>query len=182
VQVRIQVAAGLALTTTALTACAGPLATPPAGTAPLAGIEAGEIPDGREVTPFDTQYPAIRNLDPHLLRAVQKADYDAQTRGVTFVVNSGWRSKAYQQTLLDQGIEKYGSLEKARQYVNTPEKSTHVSGKAIDIGPAEADDWLIRHGSDYGLCQAYANELWHFELLTTPGGDCPPALPNAAGG
>ena len=28
--------------------------------------------------------------------------------------------------------------------------------------PTDADDWLIQHGSDYGLCQTYANEMWHF--------------------
>ncbi|WP_416069787.1 hypothetical protein [Streptomyces sp. AK02-01A] len=49
------------------------------------------------------------------------------------------------------------------------ERSTQGSGKALDI-EAHADDWLIRHGSAYGLCRAYANEMWHFELLTGPGG------------
>lgn len=65
--------------------------------------------------------------------------------------------------------------------MNTPQKSTHVSGKAVDIGPTDADDWLIRNGSDYGLCQVYNNEMWHFELLTRPGGTCPAPLSNAAG-
>ncbi|MFI5610694.1 M15 family metallopeptidase [Amycolatopsis sp. NPDC051903] len=141
----------------------------------------GGIPDGRDLTPFDTGFPAVSNLDPGLLKAVQHAATDARQRGIVFKVTSGWRSKAYQQRLLDEGVEKYGSLEAARQYVNTPEKSTHVTGKAVDLGPTDADDWLIRHGDDYGLCQAYANELWHFELLTTPGGRCPAPMPNAAG-
>jgi D-alanyl-D-alanine carboxypeptidase len=76
---------------------------------------------------------------------------------------------------------KYGSLEKARRFVNTLEKSTHMSGKAVDIGPTNAADWLIQHSSAYGLCQAYANEMWHFELLRGPGGQCPPARGDAAG-
>jgi len=180
-QVRAQVAVGLVLTATALTACATPSA-PPAGTSPSAGIEAGELPEGRDVTPFDSQYPAIRKLDGRLLQAIQQAYDDAEAHGVTLFVTSGWRSQAYQQTLLDEGVKKYGSLEKARQFVNTPEKSAHVFGKAVDIGPADADDWLSRHGSDYGLCQTYANERWHFELLTTPGGECPRPLTDAAGG
>ena len=33
--------------------------------------------------------------------------------------------------------------------------------------------WLSEHGAGYGLCQTYANETWHFELATTPGGECP---------
>jgi LAS superfamily LD-carboxypeptidase LdcB len=78
-------------------------------------------------------------------------------------------------------VRKYGSLAQAREFVNTPDKSTHVTGKAVDLGPTDADDWVNRNGAQYGLCQAYANEMWHFELLTTPGGECPPPMPNAAG-
>ncbi|MDT5153713.1 MAG: zinc D-Ala-D-Ala carboxypeptidase, partial [Mycobacterium sp.] len=43
-----------------------------------------------------------------------------------------------------------------------------------------ADQWLIANGSRFGLCQIYANELWHFELATDPLGNCPPLVPNAA--
>jgi hypothetical protein len=58
--------------------------------------------------------------------------------------------------------------------------SHHVTGHAVDIGPVDAASWLVQHGSDYGLCQVYANELWHFELVTTPGGQCRPLLPDAS--
>ncbi|MFJ2899417.1 M15 family metallopeptidase [Streptomyces sp. NPDC087218] len=141
----------------------------------------GDRPDGRELTPFDTRYPAVGRLDGRLLEAVQKAARDARDDGIEFRITSGWRSKEHQRRLLDEGVEKYGSLEAARRFVKTPEKSTHVSGKAVDIGPTDADDWLIRNGSDYGLCQVYNNEMWHFELLTTPGGNCPTPLTDAAG-
>jgi LAS superfamily LD-carboxypeptidase LdcB len=94
---------------------------------------------------------------------------------------SGWRSKDLQQRLLDQAIRKYGSVAEARKFVNTPQRSSHVSGKAIDIGPTDAADWLIRKGARYGLCQTYGNEMWHFELSTTPGGTCPDPLTDAAG-
>lgn len=171
-RIRTCVAAGLALAVLP-TGCAS---LPAALSAPA--TEDGEITD--DITPFDTGYPAINKLDTALLVAAQKAATDARGR-VEFMVTSGWRSKAYQQRLLDEGVEKYGSLEEARKFVNTPEKSAHVSGKAIDIGPTRADDWLIQHGSDYGLCQAYSNEMWHFELLTSPGGECPAPLPNSAG-
>ncbi|MEU2673681.1 M15 family metallopeptidase [Streptomyces sp. NPDC007164] len=145
------------------------------------GADGGGTPDGRQFTPFDTRYPAIARLDKRLLKAVQQAARDARDDGIEFRVTSGWRSREHQQRLLDEGIEKYGSAEKARQFVNTPQKSAHVSGKAVDIGPTDADDWLIRNGSDYGLCQVYNNEMWHFELLTSPGGTCPASLSNAAG-
>ncbi|GAA3438106.1 M15 family metallopeptidase [Kutzneria kofuensis] len=148
--------------------------------APLGDAD-GVIADNNSLSPFDTSKAAIRNLDPALLAAVQQAARDAQQHGITVKITSGWRSQAYQQQLLDDAVRKYGTLAAARQYVNTPEKSTHVTGKAVDIGPTDADDWVNRHGADYGLCQAYSNEMWHFELLTEPGGQCPPQLPDAAG-
>ncbi|MFJ2864243.1 M15 family metallopeptidase [Kitasatospora sp. NPDC087314] len=141
----------------------------------------GAIPDGTKLSPFDTEAPAVRNLDGPLLEAVRQAAGDARAQGIEMTVTSGWRSKGYQQQLLDRAVTKYGSLEQARRFVNTPEKSAHVSGKAVDLGPTNADYWLIQHGARYGLCQVYANEIWHFELRTEPGGTCPAQLPDAAG-
>lgn len=149
-----------------------------------AGTDSGEdgsIPENGRVSPFDTWHATIRNLDPQLLHAVQQAATDARAKKIDMKVTSGWRSKQYQQQLLDQGIAKYGSLEKAREFISPPDKSAHVTGKAVDIGPTDAADWMIRRGSDYGLCQVYSNEMWHFELLTTPGGECPQPRHNAAG-
>ncbi len=45
-----------------------------------------------------------------------------------------------------------------------PNTSGHVSGDAVDIGPFDARAWLSEHGAEYGLCQIYANEPWHYEL------------------
>src|SRR5690606_1675865 len=59
---------------------------------------------------------------------------------------------------------RYGSKEEAARWVATPEASAHVSGDAVDIGPANAAAWLSEHGARYGLCRVYANEPWHFEL------------------
>jgi len=147
---------------------------------PAAG-EDGSIPDHENISPFDAGHAAIRYLDPRLRQAVRDAADDARENGVEVRVTSGWRSMAYQQRLLDEAVVKYGSFEKAREFVNTPEKSTHVSGDAVDIGPTVAADWVIQHGSDYGLCQTYANEMWHFELMTDPGGKCPAPRSDAAG-
>ena len=46
----------------------------------------------------------------------------------------------------------------------TPETSPHVSGDAVDIGTPDATAWLSEHGAEYGLCQIYRNEPWHYEL------------------
>ncbi|MGH3903305.1 MAG: M15 family metallopeptidase [Pseudonocardiaceae bacterium] len=116
------------------------------------------------MTVFDDQYPAVANLDPALLRALRRAATDAAEDGVEFYVDSGWRSPQYQQQLLGQAISKYGSEEEAARWVATPDTSAHVSGDAIDIGPAVATAWLSKHGAEYGLCPIYRNEPWHYEL------------------
>lgn len=126
------------------------------------GRDGGVLPDG--VTVFDEGYPAVANLDPDLLQALRDAADDAAGDGVTFQVNSGWRSEAHQEQLLDDAIDEYGSREEAARWVATPETSAHVSGDAVDISQGEATSWLARHGSTYGLCQIYRNEPWHFEL------------------
>jgi D-alanyl-D-alanine carboxypeptidase len=143
------------------------------------GVGGGEVPDGAAT--LDDDIPAITGLDPDLRAAVEEAAADAAEDDMDFWVTSGWRSLAYQQQLLDEAVQEYGSLEAARRWVSTPELSEHVTGEAVDIGPTEADYWLIQHGPDYGLCQVYSNEIWHFELLTEPGGTCPPMKDGAAG-
>ena len=143
--------------------------------------EHGYVSVGDSVSPFDDHLPVIAKLNPELRAAVQSAATAAQADGFVFVVTSGWRSAAYQQSLLDDATASYGTLEEARKWVNTPELSTHVTGDAVDIGYTDADSWLSQHGADYGLCQTFSNEMWHFELATNPDGTCPPQRANAAG-
>lgn len=126
----------------------------------------------------DVDLPAIERLDPALRNAMAQAEAEA---GIPFDVTSGWRSAEYQQWLFDDAVRLYASEEIARQYVATPERSHHVTGHAIDIGNLDAQLWLQQFGTEWGICQIYANERWHFELATTPGGVCPELLPDAAG-
>jgi zinc D-Ala-D-Ala carboxypeptidase len=120
------------------------------------------VPDGATV--FDDEIPAVANLDPALLGALRQAATDAADAGVELLVNSGWRSPAYQEQLLREAVSEYGSEEEAAQWVATPDTSPHVSGDAVDIGPSDATAWLSEHGAEYGLCQIYGNEPWHYEL------------------
>ncbi|GAA3308230.1 M15 family metallopeptidase [Nonomuraea dietziae] len=126
------------------------------------GEAAGAVPDG--VTVFDDEIPAVANLDPDLLKALRRAATDAMEDGVEFRVNSGWRSPEYQDQLRREAVSTYGSESEAARWVATAETSLHVSGEAIDIGPVDATAWLSEHGADYGLCQIYRNEPWHYEL------------------
>jgi len=142
------------------------------------GTADGVLEENR-FTVDDIALPGIANLEPNLLEAVRQATEAAADDDITLFISSGWRSTAYQQHLLDEAILRYGSEEAARQVVATPDGSSHTRGAAVDIGATDADYWLIEHGSAFGLCQTYANEIWHFELATTPGGDCPELLPDA---
>jgi D-alanyl-D-alanine carboxypeptidase len=122
----------------------------------------GAVPDGTTV--FDDGVPGVARLDPALLRALRSAATDAANDGVEFVVDSGWRSPAYQEQLLREAVSKYGSEAEARRWVATAGTSAHVSGDAVDIGPSAAAAWLSSHGRAYGLCRVYGNEPWHYEL------------------
>jgi hypothetical protein len=126
------------------------------------GEAGGAVPDGTTV--FDDEVPGVANLDPALLGALRRAATDASGEGVKFVVNSGWRSPAYEDQLRREAIAKYGSEAEAARWVATGTTSPHVSGDAVDIGPAHATPWLSAHGAAYGLCQIYGNEPWHYEL------------------
>ena len=133
----------------------------------------GALPDG--VTVFDDQYPGVTNLDPDLLQALREAATDAADDGIEFYVNSGWRSPEYQNQLLREAVSKYGSEEEAARWVATADTSPHVSGDAVDIGSFDATAWLSEHGAEYGLCQIYSNESWHYELrLQAIDRGCPP--------
>ncbi|MDO9352548.1 MAG: M15 family metallopeptidase [Solirubrobacteraceae bacterium] len=139
---------------------------------PSLGRADGYLAVGASLSPFSGE-PAITRLDPEVRGALREAARDALTEGLGLRVNSGWRSARYQRELLRRAETTYGSAEVARAYVKSPEASSHVTGEAVDIGPLDAASWLSQHGSEYGLCQTYANERWHFELATTPGGTCP---------
>ncbi len=174
--------------------------SPPENRPAAPGLTSGQIPSGApslnaerrglgqadgilpaHTTVFDAEIPGIANLDPDLRSALREATTDAAGDGVKLYVDSGWRSAAYQERLLRQAIATYGSEEQAARWVATPETSPHVSGDAVDIGPAGAAAWLATHGSDYGLCQIYRNEPWHFELRPDAvGHGCPPRYADPA--
>ncbi|SCX45937.1 D-alanyl-D-alanine carboxypeptidase [Klenkia marina] len=179
----------LLLSCLALAACAttavvaqepSPTLTTPDGV--VLGPDDGFLPDGEHLSPHDTGQPAVANLERALLDAVQDAADAAAAEGIDVQITSGWRSAALQQALFDQAVVEHGSVEEAQRFVLSPELSQHVTGRAVDIAPYDAMDWLSRFGDDYGLCRTYANEAWHFELVTSRGGECPEPLADATAG
>ena len=98
------------------------------------------VPAGTTV--FDDEVPGVAKLDPALLGSLRQAAIDAGHDGVTFIVNSGWRSPAYEDQLRREAIAKYGSVQEAARWVATGTTSAHVKGDAVDIGPSGAAAWL----------------------------------------
>jgi hypothetical protein len=143
---------------------ASPSKTPRSEHRGALGEADGVVPDG--VTVFDDAIPAVAKLDPGLLKALRQAATAAADDEVEFYVNSGWRSPEYQNQLLREAVSKYGSEDEAARWVATAATSPHVSGDAVDIGRSNATAWLSEHGAEYGLCQIYKNEPWHYELRT----------------
>lgn len=125
-------------------------------------------------------HPETSGLDAPLATALEVAAEDAARDGVVLTVTSGRRSAEHQQELWEDGLREHGSAEEARRWVLPPDESRHVTGEAVDLARPGAE-WLAEHGWAYGLCRTYANEWWHFELLTAPGGSCPTPRPDAGG-
>ncbi|TDC26707.1 M15 family metallopeptidase [Kribbella albertanoniae] len=122
---------------------------------------------------------SIDGLSPKLRARLKKAIVAARADGVRIQINSGRRSAAKQQRLFDEAVKKYGSAKAASRWVLPPKDSAHVQGKAVDIKPVAAQQWLDKNGWRYGVCRRYDNEPWHFEALTAPGTRCPPREPHS---
>ena len=144
-------------------------------------VDDGYIPDGESVS-LNDDVPAVTRLDQRLRAALDRAAADASGRDVAITIADGWRSERYQQYLFDQAVQKYGSESEAERWVKPGTESKHVRGEAVDIATADAMDWLNRFGSEYGLCQIYANEAWHFELAADVSGTCPAQLTDGTAG
>lgn len=141
------------------------------------GGGAGTASTATRATPTAT---GTAGLEPALKHELDRAITAARADGVELHLTSGWRTWAEQQELFNAAVKKYGSPEAASRWVLPPDKSAHVRGAAVDVGPRSGAKWLERHGSRFGLCRRYDNEWWHFELLVPAGSSaCPPREPYA---
>jgi D-alanyl-D-alanine carboxypeptidase len=120
------------------------------------------------------------HLTPALHRAVTRALAAAAADGVELRITSGWRSRSHQQELFAAAVRTYGSEREASKWVLPPDRSAHVRGEAVDVGPESGARWLETEGVHFGLCRRYDNEYWHFELLAAAkGSTCPAREPHA---
>jgi len=126
--------------------------------------------------------PQLAALDRTLALRFARAQVAAAADGVTLTLTSGRRSAAKQDELVAEAVEKYGSTAEAHRYVLPADKSSHVQGLAVDVGPTEGALWLGEHGLDFGLCRTYANEVWHFEKLPPGRTTCKKMHPDSSWG
>lgn len=181
---RQRVLVAILLATTALAGCGADGGLVPLGardTTPTDHDEAAVIRDGDSIPATDVDHPAIARLDDDLREALAAATEAARNEGVELRVTSGWRSRAHQQRLFDDAVQRYHDVDEARRMVAEPDRSAHVRGQAVDIGPTDAAYWMQRHGTRFGLCQTFANEVWHYERRVEPGGSCPVPASDASG-
>lgn len=121
-------------------------------------------------------------VDKQVMNRFKAAKAAAKKDGVTIYIVSGFRTLSRQQTLFNQAVRKYGSMDEASKWVAPPFVSHHPWGIAIDVNyPDEpvGAGWLEIHGSKFGLCRVFDNEWWHFEPVIAPGWKCPPLVPDA---
>lgn len=117
---------------------------------------------------------------------VEQMMEDARKEGISFIIDSGYRSYDYQQVILDELIEEKG--DEAYKLVALPGSSEHQTGLAIDIAyykngvydddVKETDPeaiWLALNSYKYGFILRYPKgkesitgynfEPWHFRFV-----------------
>lgn len=173
-------AAGIAVVALAAAGCSAASATDdPPRAAAVPGGEGWVQPTGEPAAP-PVDGPA-EGVDAELLARFEAARAAAAAEDVELRITSGLRTAEEQQRLVDEAVEKYGVPE-AYRWVLPPETSAHVQGLAIDVGATQGAYWLAERAVEFGLCQTYTNEVWHFEKLPEGAAECPEQHPDSSWG
>jgi LAS superfamily LD-carboxypeptidase LdcB len=122
--------------------------------------------------------------------ALQDLMTQARADGVAIIPISGFRTVAYQESLFQKAVAKYGSEDAAVRWVARPGHSEHHTGLAVDLGdgnePAcdveppfeetRASRWLQANAARFGFELSYPRnnprgvnyEPWHWRFVGTP--------------
>jgi zinc D-Ala-D-Ala carboxypeptidase len=122
--------------------------------------DARAVFDPAALTPRSLAFDA-RGLDPRLEAAVGRLVTEG--RGAIRVV-SGFRSTAEQSVLWAEALARYGSPERADDWVAPPGTSMHERGLAVDLGGDLALAVQLVARLHLPLWRPLPNEPWHFEL------------------
>jgi D-alanyl-D-alanine carboxypeptidase/Putative Flp pilus-assembly TadE/G-like len=101
-------------------------------------------------------------LHPDLAAAIDRL-LTASGGAVRFV--SGFRSPGHQAELWANALARYGTAERADDWVAPPGTSMHERGLAVDLGGDLDMAVRLIAELDLPLYRPLANEPWHFELV-----------------
>lgn len=112
-----------------------------------------------------------------LVRMAERAAQD----GIRLRIDSGYRSRPYQASLLLRRIEQGQDLREVLHFIAPPGYSEHETGRAVDLVPSDPEfarepayEWLRRHAGSFGFRETYALregadapwEPWHWSLAS----------------
>ena len=128
-------------------------------------------------------------VDARIYTPLQEMFNAASASGLNMYVREGYRSREYQQTIMNNRVQQYQSqgysysqaVQMARQYVAIPGRSEHELGICVDINAvnsAYSDDvytWLDENAYKYGFVKRYPQnksditgisyEPWHYRYV-----------------
>lgn len=128
-------------------------------------------------------------VDARMYPSLQKMFDDMRAQGINPFVREGYRTREYQQqimqnrinTYLSQGYSEAEAKRLAGLYVAVPGTSEHELGLAVDINAAQGTsawtvyNWLAAHAPDYGFILRYPDgktnitgigyEPWHYRYV-----------------
>lgn len=153
-------------------------------------------PKGMELLLVNTQHKIPGSYSPSIVtftgyhmiaepadRALREMFDAMEAAGIKYTINSIYRTRSQQQTILTNRTEEYMSkgysyeaaYAKARDTVALPDTSEHQLGLAADIVGTDANAWLAEHCWEYGFILRYPgnkvaitgiiNEPWHFRYV-----------------
>ncbi len=117
-------------------------------------------------------------LRKEALAQLERMAAAAREAGITLLVDSGYRSAAYQRDIYQRRMEEGLSFERIARHTAPPGYSGHALGTAVDFHPSSsvfhktrAYRWLKQHAKRYGFHETYFKgndfgmtwEPWHWE-------------------
>ncbi len=117
---------------------------------------------------------------PQTCEAFVKMAEAARRDSIELIADSGFRSPAFQRSIIRRRMEKGDRFEKVLESVAPPGYSEHHTGRTLDLCPSEARfafsdayHWLKEHAPEYGFFETLPEdpaapltwESWHWTYL-----------------
>lgn len=119
-------------------------------------------------------------VTPATRRAFLAMAAAARKDGIRLIVDSGYRSVAYQRRLIARRLAEGKSFAAITKFVAPPGYSQHHTGRAVDLIPSDPSfaksktyAWLSEHAASFGFRESYPRdfagglhwESWHWMFV-----------------